>query len=136
MVALAVLGLEPIKAAVGIVGPLLLRQKQRKTIAVRKRRPSGSKIISCCGLGASVQHDNKCRIVCKGCRSILAHAEIAGIRSETNYFLQTCSAMACTSGTAAIQRPKDLLPPTAAIAEGVRLAQIYHCGSSPVAAIN
>ena len=59
----AVLGLEPIKAAVGIVGPLLLRQKQRKPVAVRKRRPSDPKIITCCGLGASVQHNNKCWIV-------------------------------------------------------------------------
>ena len=80
------LGLKLIKTAVGIVGPPLLRQKQRKTVAVRKRRPSGPKIVPRRGLGASVQHDDKCGIVRKSRRSIDEHSQVAGVRSESEDF--------------------------------------------------
>ena len=133
MIAPAVLGLKPIKTTIGIVGPLLLWQKQRKTVAVREGRPSGAKIVSCCGLGASVQHDDKCGIVRKGRRSIDEHSQIAGVRSETEDLPQTCAALAGTSGTTALQRSKELLPPTPAAAEAECLTQIYHHGSFPVA---
>jgi hypothetical protein len=36
----------------------------------------------------------------------------------------------------AIQRSKELLPPTPAAAEAERMSQIYHDGSFPVSAIN
>jgi hypothetical protein len=66
LIAPAMSGLKPIKTAIGIVGPLLLGQKQGKTTAVREGRPSGPKIVTGCGLGTSVQHDDKCGIVRKG----------------------------------------------------------------------
>jgi hypothetical protein len=43
--------------------------------------------------------------------------------------------MACTSGMTAIQRSKELLPPTPAAAEAECMPQIYHDGSFPVSAI-
>jgi len=76
-----VLRLKPIKTTVGIVGLLLVRQKQRKTVAVRKGRPSGAKIVSCRGLRASVQHDDKCGIVRKGRRSVAEHSQIAEVET-------------------------------------------------------
>ena len=66
LIAPAVLGLKPIETAIGIVGALLLRQKQGKSVTVRKRRPAGPEIVSSCRLSASMQHDNKCGIVRKG----------------------------------------------------------------------
>jgi hypothetical protein len=42
LIAPAVLGQEPIEAAVGIVGALLLWQKQGESISIRQRRPTGS----------------------------------------------------------------------------------------------
>jgi hypothetical protein len=46
-----------------------------------------------------------------------------------------CVAVACTSGMAALQRSKELLPPTPA-AEGESMARIYHDGSFPISAIS
>jgi hypothetical protein len=131
-----VLRLKPIKTTVGIVGLLLVRQKQRKTVAVRKGRPSGAKIVSCRGLRASVQHDDKCGIVRKGRRSVAEHSQIAGVRSETEDLPQTRTALAFTSGTTAIQRAKELLPPTPAAAEAECMSQIYHNGGFPVSTIS
>ena len=128
LVAPAVLGLKPVKTTIGIVGPLLLGQKQGKTVSVRESRPSGPKIVSSCGLGASVQHDDKCGIVRKRRRSIAEHPQIAGVRSEIEHLAQTRAAVACTSGAAALQRSKKFVPPTAAAAEC--LSQIDHAGSS------
>jgi hypothetical protein len=136
LIALAVFGLKPIKTAIGIVGPLLLGQKQGKTVAVREGRPSGPEIVSCCGLGASVQNDDKCGIVRKSGRSIAEHPQIAGVRSEIEYFAQSRAAMAPTSGAAALQRSQELLPPTPAAGEAECLSQIDHRGSFPVASNN
>jgi hypothetical protein len=114
----------------------LFRQKQGKSVAVREGRPSGPKIVSRCGLGASVQHDDKCWIVRKGRRSIDEHSQIAGVRSETEHLPQTCAALVFTSGTTALKRAKELAPPTPVAAESECLSQIYHHGSFPVATTN
>ena len=83
--ALAVRGLKPIKAAIWIVGPLLLRKKQHKTVTVRERRPSGAKVVPCRGLGASVQHDDERGIVGKARRSIDEHSQITWVRSKPKF---------------------------------------------------
>jgi hypothetical protein len=83
-----------------------------------------------------MQNDKKCGIVCKDCGSMFEHSQIARIRSETDNFPQTCTAVICNSGTTARQRPKNLFPAIAVCLEGVCVAQIYHGGSFPVAAIN
>jgi hypothetical protein len=80
-----------------------------------------------------VQHDDKRWIVRKGRRPIDEHSQIAGIRSETEHLPQTCAALAGASGTTALQRPKELLPPTPVAGEAECLTQIYHHGSFPAA---
>jgi hypothetical protein len=83
-----------------------------------------------------VQNDHKCGIVRKGRRSIAEHPQIAGVRSEIEDFAQSRAAMACTSGAAALQRSKKLLPPTPAAAEAECLSQVDHRGSFPVGSNN
>jgi hypothetical protein len=126
LIAMAVPGLKPIETTIGIVGPLLLGQKQGKTVSVRESRPSGPEIVSSCRLGAPVQHDDKGGIVRKGRRSIDEHPQIAGVRSEIEDRAQTSAGVACTSGAAALQQSKKFVPPTAAAAEC--LSQIDHGG--------
>jgi hypothetical protein len=133
---LTVRGLKPIEAAVWIVGPLLLRKKQHKTVTVRERRPSGAKIVPCRGLGASVQHDDERGVVGKARRSIDEHAQIARVRSEAEVFAQARGAVACGVGMMTFQRLKQFPPSGPAAAETERLSQIFHCGSFPVATIS
>ena len=126
MTAPAVRGLKPIKTAIGIVGPLLLGQKQGKAIAVRQGRPAGSEIVSGCGLGASVQHDDKRGIVRKGRRAIVEHPQISGILSELEDLPQARAAMPWTFGAATLQHAKKFMPHTAAAAAAECLSQIDH----------
>jgi hypothetical protein len=130
------LGLKPIKTAIGIVGPLLLGQKQGKTVSVREGRPPCPEIVSRCGLSAPVQDDDKCGIVREGRRSIAEHSQMSRVGSEIEDLPQTCTALTRISGTHAIQRSKDLLPPTPTAAEAECLSQIDHRGSFPVASNN
>jgi hypothetical protein len=133
--ALAVRGLKPIKAAIWIVGPLLLRKKQHKTVTVRERRPSGAKVVPCRGLGASVQHDDERGIVGKARRSIDEHSQITWVRSEAEVFPQARGGVACGAGMMTFQRLKQFSPSGPAAAEAERLSQIFHCGSFPVARV-
>jgi hypothetical protein len=131
LIAPAVLRLEPIETTIGIVRPLLLWQKQRKTVTVREGRPPSPKIVSGCALSASMQYDDKCAIVRKGRWSIAEHSQIAGVRSEIEDLAQTCADLPCTSRVTAIERSKELLPTASAAAEAQCMSQIYHDGSFP-----
>jgi hypothetical protein len=128
-------GLKPIKAAIWIVGPLLLRKKQNKPVTVCERRPSDAKVIPCRGLRASVQHDDERGIFRKTRRSINEHSQIARVRSEAEVFAQARGAVACGVGMMTFQRLKQFPPSGPAAAEAERLSQIFHCGSFPVARI-
>jgi hypothetical protein len=132
---LAVRGLKPIKTTIWIVGPLLFRKKQNKTVTVRECRPSGAKVIPYRGLGASVQHDDECGIIRKTRRSINEHSQIAWVRSEAEVLPQARADLACSAGMMAFQRLKQFPPSGPAAAEAERLSQIFHCGSFPVARI-
>jgi hypothetical protein len=78
-------GLKPIETTIWIVGPLLLRKKQYKTVTVCERRPSGAKVIPCRGLRASVQHDDERGIFRKTRRSINEHSQIAGFDPKPKF---------------------------------------------------
>ena len=86
---LGVLGLEPVEAAVGIVGALLLGQQQGEAIAVGERRPPCPEVITGRGLGAAVQHHHERGIGGKRGRQIAEHSQVPGIRSEAVNLLQS-----------------------------------------------
>ena len=56
---LDIAGVEPVEAAVGVIGPLLLGKQQGEAVAVGKRRPSCPKIVVCRGLCASVKYNDE-----------------------------------------------------------------------------
>jgi hypothetical protein len=133
--ALTILSLKPIKAAVGIIGSLLLGQEQRKTVALRERRPSCTYIVSCCGLGAAVQHDDQRRTFRKGRRSISKHSQVARVGSKVMDFLQMRGRMIGVGESEAAQALKDLVPSIRADSEvHDRFLEIDHYFPRSVAA--
>jgi hypothetical protein len=132
-VALAVRGQKPIEATIWIVGSLLLGKKQNETVTVRKRRPSGAKIVPRCGLGASVQHDNERGIVREIRRPMHEHPQIAWVGSEPEVFPQ--AAVDRSSGTMTLQRFNEFPPSSPAAAEAECPSQIYHYCPFPIAGV-
>ncbi len=70
---------EPIEAAGGVIGPLLLGKQQDEAVAVGERRPPCSMIVVCRGLRAPVQHNDERRIGGKPRRRVAPHPQIARV---------------------------------------------------------
>ncbi len=83
-----VVGVEPVEAAIGVVGELLLRHQQRKAAVLRQRRPAGAEIITSGGLAAAVQHDHERARLLQVSRHKRKHAQVSGIGPELPDFDQ------------------------------------------------
>ena len=88
LTALDISGLEPVEAALRIVGLLLFRIEQDEAIAIGERRPARAVIVSGGRLRASMQDDDKSRRGRKSFRSVSQHPEIPGVGSEACDFRQ------------------------------------------------